>query len=179
MNEHDRIRGVALRSSHRCRAMTPAQEIGPWVQGHFLKIWLLSWGSGVIVAALSAWRRHRRGLPIFRPWLAGALFEDRWCSGGRGLLRVRNCAWISLLPQRVVTGLHFPFHLFFPHRWLAWAGLDNDIDVRDIVSADKSSSFGSELVRITYRTATGTGSFQMLVTDADRMLRLLAQTRRP
>ena len=132
----------------------------------------------VAVATLSAWRRRRRGLPVFRPRLAGTLFEDQWCSGGRGLLWARNCAWICLLPQKLVTGLHFPFQLFFPSRLLAWAGLDNEIDVRDIVSTDKERNFGSECVRISYRTTTGTESFQMCVARPDTMLRLLDDAQR-
>ncbi len=89
----------------------------------------------------------------------------------------RNCAWISLLPQKLVTGLHFPFQLFFPSHWLAWAGLDNQIDVRDIVSSDKGTNFGAECVRVTYRTPAGTESFAMSVATPDELLRLLDDAR--
>jgi hypothetical protein len=153
-------------------------EIAPWLRDHFPQPWLFGVGWVVGVATLSAWRRHRRGLPVFRPRLAGSLFEDHWCSGGRGLMWAENCAWISLLPERLVTGVHFPFQLFLPLRWLAWAGLDNQIDVRDIVSTDKGMHFGSECVRINYQTPSGTASFQIRLAKPDKLLQLLRDVQR-
>jgi hypothetical protein len=157
--------------------MAGVEEIGPWIQRHFLALWLFGMGWVVTVMSFNAWRRRRRGLPVFRPHLTGTLFEDQWCSAGRGLLWARNCAWISLLPQKLVTGLHFPFQLVFPLRWLAWAGLDSQIDVQDIVSAEKTSSFGSEGVRVDYRTGSGTESFEITLSKPDKLLRLLTDAR--
>ncbi len=158
--------------------MRTMEDIAPWVQRHFLQMWLFSMGWVIAVATLTGWRRRRRGLPVFRPRLTGTLFEDQWCSAGRGLLWARNCAWISLLPDKLLTGLHFPFALFFPLRWLAWAGLDNQIDVRDIVSVEKASKLGSECVRVTYRSGSGTESFEIVVTKPDKLLGQLPDAQR-
>lgn len=61
---------------------------------------------------------------------------------------------------------------------LAWAGLDNQIDVRDIVSAAKASKLGSECVRVIYRSGSDTNSFEIAVTKPDRLLGLLPDAQR-
>jgi hypothetical protein len=153
--------------------MATMEQLAPWLQTHFVQLWFFSLGWVIVVCVLSAWRRRRRGLPIFRPHFSHAAFEEQWCSGGRGLLWARNCVWISLLPDRLVTGLHFPFHLLFPHRWLVWAGLDNRIALQDVLSAEEATGIAGDCVRISYRGPSGPESFQLVVGKRDRLLRVL------
>jgi len=142
------LRLVAERDKGSPDKMATMDDFTPWFQNHFLQLCLFGFSWVVIVYAVSAWRRRRRGLPILRPQFPDAAFEEQWCSGGRGLLWARNCAWIAVLPDRLVTGLHFPFHLFFPHGWLVWAGLDNQIPLQDVLSADEATGITGESVRI-------------------------------
>jgi hypothetical protein len=130
-----------------------------WLRENFWLVWLGSLGLTIITLLVGAIRRWSLGLPIRRPIFGGALFEENWRSGGRGLFGVNNCAWVSLVPGHLVTGVHFPFNLAVPRRLLRWAGVDNDIPMADIVAVDNESFFGRQRLRIRYRLPSGESSF--------------------
>jgi hypothetical protein len=153
------------------------ERLGPWLQQNFWVVWLGSlWLATVVLLLGAIWRRNL-GLPLRRPIFPSPLFEENWRSGGRGLFGVNNCAWVSLLPGHLVTGLHFPFNLGFPRRLLLWAGLDNDFPLADIVAIDKDSFFGREVLRFTYRTPAGESSFWLDVRRPDQLREAIAVAR--
>jgi hypothetical protein len=152
-------------------------RLGPWLAENFWVIWLGGLWVTTMTILAGAIGRRSRGSPIFRPRFSGSLFEENWRSGGRGLFGANNCTWVSLLPGRFVTGLHFPFNLLFPSRLLRWAGLDNDIPLRDIVAVDDESSFFQRRLRISYRTPSGEASFWLYLRRPDALREALAVAR--
>ncbi|HLK88261.1 MAG TPA: hypothetical protein VKZ18_00125 [Polyangia bacterium] len=87
-----------------------------------------------------------------------ALFEESWRSARRGIVGFNGCVWVSLLPDRLVTGVHFPFNLLSPRRLYRWVGAAVDIPLRDIVSMESGRFLLQQWLRITYRTITGATS---------------------
>jgi hypothetical protein len=132
-------------------------RLAPWLQQNWSILLVL--GLPGVVLGWAARSRLKRGLPVFRPAFSSALINENWASGGRGLFSAKNCVWVSLLPERLVTGLHFPFNLSFPGRLLRWAGLDNDIPLTDVVAVEVDSFLLRRRVLVTYRTPSGEGSF--------------------
>jgi hypothetical protein len=152
-------------------------RLGPWLQENFLIVWLGGLWLTTITFLVAAIRRRSRGLPIFRPVFSGALLNENWRSGGHGIVGANNCVWVSLLPDRLVTGLHFPFNLGIPRRLLRWAGLDNDIPLADIITVDNQSFLGRQLLRITYRTPSGDSSFRLDLKRPDALREAIAAAR--
>ncbi len=153
------------------------QRLGPWLQENFLVIWLGGLWLAAVALLAGAIGRRSRGAPIFRPVFSGSLFEENWRSAGRGIVGANNCVWMSLLPDRLVTGLHFPFNLAMPRRLLRWAGLDNDILLGDIVAVENQTFFGRQRLRITYRTPSGESSFSLYLRRPDALREALAAAR--
>jgi hypothetical protein len=152
--------------------------VTPWLERYFLYLWLGGFAWVVVGCSFNAWRRRRRGLPVFRPRFATTLFEEQWCSGGRGLFLARNCVWVAVLSDRLVTGLHFPFNLPFPLRWLAWAGLVTRIAIQDIVALEEANGLLGPSLEISYRTPSGMENLELALPKRDKMLRVLRELRR-
>jgi len=140
-------------------------------------MWLFGLGWVVSLMGFGAWRRRRLGLAVFRPAFPGSLVDEDWRSGGRGLFGANNCAWISLLPGRLVTGMHFPFNLAFPRVLMRWAGLDNDIRLTEIVAVDDETFLMRRRLRITYRTPSGESSFWLDLRRPDKLREAIAAAR--
>jgi hypothetical protein len=145
------------------------ERFGPWLRENFWLVWLGSLCLTITTLLVGAIRRRSLGLPFRRPVFSGALFEENWRSGGRGLVGVNNCAWVSLLPGHLLTGLHFPFNLAGPRRLLRWAGVDNDIPIADIITVDNERSFGRQRLRIGYRTPSGESWFWLDLRRPDEL----------
>ncbi|HEY4393184.1 MAG TPA: hypothetical protein VGP64_03935 [Polyangia bacterium] len=95
-----------------------------------------------------------------RPHFPEALFEESWRSVRRGIVHANLIVWVSLLPDRLVTGVHLPFNvLLFPRRLYRWLGAEVDIPLPDIVSMENETFLLQQWLRITYRTPTGEASF--------------------
>lgn len=153
------------------------ERLGPWLQQNFWVVWLGSlWVTTVILLA-GAIRRRSLGLAIGRPSFPSPLYEENWCTAGRGAVGARGCAWVSLLPGHLVTGLHFPFNLGLPIRLLRWAGLENDIPVADIVALNDETFFGHQRLRLTYRTPAGEASFCLELRQPDKLREAIAAAR--
>ncbi|HEY6477986.1 MAG TPA: hypothetical protein VI456_15520 [Polyangia bacterium] len=153
------------------------ERLVPWLQENFWVVWLGGLWLTIVTMLVGAIRRRSRGSPIFRPAFSGSLFEESWRSGGRGIVGAGNCVWVSLLPDRLVTGLHFPFNLGIPRRVLRWAGLDNDIPLVDVLAVDNQSFFGRQRLQITYRTPSGDSSFSLYLRRPDALREALAAAR--
>jgi hypothetical protein len=104
-----------------------------------------------------------------RPSFPDALYQENWRSGGRGIVGANGCVWVSLLPGRLVTGVHFPLNLTLPRRLLRWAGLDNDLPLCDVVAIEEESFLLQRRLRIRYRTPSGETSFWLRLHRPDAL----------
>jgi hypothetical protein len=104
-----------------------------------------------------------------RPHFPNALFDESWRSARRGIFGFNGCVWVSLLPDRLVTGVHFPFNLMFPAPLFRWVGAGVDIPLGDIVSMESESSLLQQGLRITYRTPAGESSFWLRLRRPDAL----------
>ena len=152
-------------------------RLGPWLQENFWVVWLGSLSLSTITFLIAALWRRSRGLPLRRPVFTGSLFEENWRSGGRGIVGASNCAWVSLLPDRLVTGLHFPFNLGVPRRLSRWAGLDIEVPLADVIAVDNESSSGRQRLRITYRSPSGESFFWLDLRDPEGLRAAIAAVR--
>jgi hypothetical protein len=107
--------------------------------------------------------------PLRRPTFPDALYEENWRSVRRGLVGFNGCVWVSLLPKRLVVGLHFPFNLLIPRGLLRWAGVDNDIPLADVVSMQNETFVLQQGLRITYRTRSSQASFWLRLHRPDAL----------
>jgi hypothetical protein len=108
--------------------------------------------------------------PLRRPHFPDTLFEENWRSVRRGIVHANLAVWVSLLPDRLVTGVHFPFNvLLFPRRLYRWLGADVDIPLRDIVSMENQSFLWQQGLRITYRTPSGDAWFWLRLRRPDTL----------
>ena len=83
-----------------------------WIERNFLWLWLGGAAWTALLLAVSALTRRRRGQPLLRPEIAGAVFLETWTSGGRSVLGwAHNCLWVAVTPTELHIGLHFPFSL--------------------------------------------------------------------
>lgn len=80
------------------------------------------------------------------------------------------------LPIRRPT-FPIPFNVANPRRLLRWAGLDNDIQVADIVAVDNDSFLGRQRLRLTYRTPAGEASFWLELRQPDKLREAIAAAR--
>jgi hypothetical protein len=97
------------------------------------------------------------------------LYEENWRSARRGIVGFDGCVWVSLLPGRLVTGVHFPFNLLAPHALYRRVGAEVDIPLRDIVSMENQSFLWQQGLRITYRTPSGDAWFWLRLRRPDTL----------
>ena len=103
------------------------------------------------------------------PRFPDALFEESWRSARRGIAGFNGCVWVSLRPDRLVTGVHLPFGLLFPRGLRRWAGAEVDLPLRDIVSMEIERFLLQQWLRITYRTPSGEASFSLRLRRPDAL----------
>ena len=106
---------------------------------------------------------------VRRPSFPDALFEENWRSGGRGIVAANGCVWVSLLPDRLVTGVHFPINLTLPGGLLRWAGLANDVPLADVLGMENETFLWQRRLRITRRTPSGQASFWLKLRRPDAL----------
>jgi hypothetical protein len=145
------------------------ERLGPWLQENFWVVWLGSLWLMTVILLAGTINRRSLGLPLRRPTFQSPLFEENWRSGGRGFFGAGNCAWVSLLPGHLVTGVHFPFNVATPRVLLRWAGLDNDIPVADIIAIDDDTFLGRRRLRFTYRTPPDEPSFWLDLRSPEKL----------
>jgi hypothetical protein len=139
----------------------------------FLGVWLIAVLSVIGAASATAFDRRRRGEPVLRPRFPTAVFEEAWCSIGRRPFVTANCVWVALLPDRLITGLHFPFQLLAPRRIVESMELEVHVPIVDIVSSERLDARGHTGLRIGYRTTAGVRYVELWVRDRERLARLL------
>jgi hypothetical protein len=103
------------------------------------------------------------------PRFPDALFEESWRSVRRGIVGFNGCVWVCLRPDRLVTGVHFPFNLMSPRSLFRWVGAAVEIPLRDILSMETETSMLQQGLRITYRTPTGEAWFWLRLRRPDAL----------
>ena len=148
---------------------------------HVLTASLVALPWAVLVLA-SVQIRRRRGQPILRPAFPDALYTERWASG-RSLRNVvtrfggaSGCLWVTVTPDALHVGLHFPFNLAFLGEFYR---LEHRVDVRDIRAVEASRSLlGRRTVRVRFARPDGVEeTIELQVTDPDRLAAALAAVR--
>ena len=107
--------------------------------------------------------------PLRRPTFPDAIYEENWRSARRGMVGFNGCVWVSLLPGRLVTGLHLPFNLLVPRSLARWVGADNDIPLADVVSMENEAFILQHGLRVTYRTLSSQASFWLRLHRPDAL----------
>lgn len=85
------------------------------------------------------------------------------------MIAANGCVWVSLLPDRLVTGVHFPINLTLPGALLRWAGLANDIPLGEVVGMEDETFLLQRRLRISYRTPSGAASFWLRLRRPDAL----------
>ena len=151
-------------------------DIQLWIGQHFL--WLFLGGVVWTVANLSlnALARRRRGEPVFRPDVPGAVFTETWTSAGMSPVAWgHNCVWVAVTSTELHVGLHFPFSIAFPK----WATMFRPPDLRIPLSSIRATEdrHGFRLGRaleVTYHDGGGGhGSVLLKLRDETRFLERL------
>jgi hypothetical protein len=112
--------------------------------------WVLAFAIGwpVLGSLVIALLRRRDGLPVFRPERAAAILTETWTS----TLRVNNGVWVTVTPDALELGLHFPFSVSMP-TWISRRlGSEARVPLERITAiAPRRHVLRGELVHVEYR----------------------------
>jgi hypothetical protein len=124
-----------------------------WVEHNFWLAFGLACAALVLAAVIQGLVRRRRGLPVLRPKDERQIFSQDWTTASRTMLGTgRKCCWVSLTPEALTVGLHFPFSVLLP-LWMGRIfGPETKLALREIVhvKADEHPLVGS-VVAVAWR----------------------------
>ena len=118
----------------------------------------------------SALFRLNRCKPIFARAREGALFTERWASGGGGIGGAENCLMVSVSPTRLIVMPQFPMTLMLLPELF---GLELDLAPRDIKRVIVSKRrFGT---RLRIERNDGRRTFKLQLRKANDFLSAIQQ----
>jgi hypothetical protein len=131
----------------------PLRDLFALLEEHRILIIMAALLAGAFHLAVSVRIRRRRGEPVGKPTFQDVRFEETWASGRAGWWAGANgCLWITVDPDILHFGPHFPWRILFTRRAWRRMGLEADVPLADI---QKVEDRAFRWLAVTYAVAGG------------------------